>query len=265
MRIGCQIGMWRSDDTESVIAAMGNVGVDGIETFTTHLKPYYDQPRKFKTLLKAGRLRLSGAYFNSDGFVDPAAEQAVIAEAAGACRFLQAVGGDFLVVNGGIGKGQPARNFSDADFRQLAKVLNGIGAGAAACGVQAVVHPHVNCMVETPADVDRLAASGLDKSKVGLCVHASHQLLAGADAYEIYEKHASWVRYAHIGNSRDRKGCFLGEGVLDQQRLMRPLLEAGFDGWIIIECGKEGVLPEEYARNAVAYMKATWPQTGWES
>lgn len=264
MRIGCQINTWKSDDVAAVIAEMAKVGIDGIETFTTHLEPYYDEPEKFKSMLDAADLRLSGVYFFSGGFIDPAAEDSVVAEAAAACRFLGAVGGDFLIANGGIGKGDPPRGFDDADFAQFAKVLNGIGAEAADAGVGAVVHPHQKCMVETPADVDRLVAAGVDRRRVGLCVHAAHQLSVGADPYEIYEKHAACVRYAHIGNSSSGKGSFIGEGDLDQLRLMRALLETGFDGWIIIECGKEGVSPADYARRSTDYLKATWPQINWE-
>jgi len=260
MRIGCQINTWKNDDVAAAIDEMGQVGLDGIETFTSHLKPYYDEPEKFKSMLDAAGLRLSGAYFFSEGFIDPAAEDSVVAEAAAACSFLGAVGGDFLIANGGIGKGDPPRGFDDADFAQFAKLLNRIGAAAAAAGVGAVVHPHQKCMVETPADVDRLVDAGVDRHRVGLCVHADHQLSVGADPYEIYEKHAVWVRYAHIGNSLRGKGSFIGEGDLDQLRLMRPLLETGFDGWIIIECGKEGVSPADYARNAMAYIDSAWPE-----
>jgi len=257
--------MWKSGDVESVIPAMGKVaGVQGVETFATQLKPYHEEPEGFKALLEAAALRLSGAYFNSKQFVNPSAEEDVVNEAAADCDFLREVGGEFLVVNGGPGKDDPAQTFADEDFRQLAKVLNRIGATAAERGLQAVMHPHLKCMVETPADVDRLAQAGVDQGQIGLCVHASHQLHIGADPYAIYEAYADWVDYAHIGDAdSEGRGAFLGQGVLDQKRLMRPMLDAGFDGWIILECGKAGVPPEDYARNAIAYLKNTWPEINW--
>lgn len=266
MRIGCQIGIWKEGDFEAKIASIGATGATGVETFANQLRPYHGTPDRFKTVLGDAGLVLSGAYFNSAGFIDPAAEEKVVAEAIADCEFLRSVGGGFLVLNGGVGKGKPARTFSDEDFAQLAKVSGRIGAAAAERGVEAVIHPHAGCQVETPADLDRLAASGLDWDRVGLCVHASHQLNIGADPYTIYEKHAPRVRYAHVGNSTaDRKGAFLGEGVLDQKRLMRPLLDAGFDGWIVIECGKPGVSPADYTADTIAYLKGTWPDVKWES
>ncbi|MGB2820079.1 MAG: sugar phosphate isomerase/epimerase, partial [Phycisphaerae bacterium] len=154
----------------------------------------------------------------------------------------------------------------DEEFAHLAGLFNRIGAEAGEIGISVVMHPHQKCQVETPADVDRLAAAGLDWTRVGLCVHAVHQHLIDADPYEIHEKHAAHVRYAHMGDSdADKKAALLGEGALDQEWLMRPLLEAGFDGWLIIECGKEGVTPEDYTANAIAYMKRTWPDVNWDT
>ena len=266
MRIGCQIGIWKEGDFEAKIAGIGATGVPGVETFAAQLRPYHEDPGRLGAILDDAGLSLSGAYFGSDKLIDPGAEEEVVAEAVADCEFLSEVGGGFLLLNGGVGKGKPARTFSDEDFAQLAKVFNRIGAAAAERGVEAVTHPHAGCQVETPADLDRLAAAGLDWGRVGLCVHASHQLNIGADPYTIYEKHAERVRYAHIGNSTgDKKGALLGEGVLDQKRLMRPLLDAGFDGWIIIECGSPGVSPADYTADAVAYLEGTWPEVKWES
>jgi inosose dehydratase len=264
MRIGCQIGIWQGMTLQQAIAATSGVGAVGIETFTTHLAPYHNEPGSLKALLTTAGLRLSGAYFNSDGFVDTAEEDAVVVDAVAALDCIRAVDGDFIVINGGVAKGDPPREFSDEDFTQFAAVLRRIAGEAAQRDVGAVVHPHVGCMVETPSEVDRLRDTGIEREGVGLCVHAAHQLLAGEDPYIMYERHGDWVRYAHIGNSRDGKGDLVGEGVLDQKRLMRPMLEAGFDGWIIIESGKDDVGPADYARDAVAYMKSAWPEVNSE-
>jgi sugar phosphate isomerase/epimerase len=267
MRIGCQIGMWKGEESfEEKIAAVGTTGVSGVEVFVDHLQGFYDRAEDLRAILEGAGLALSGAYFNSGRFLDVEAQDDIVAEAAAACRFLREVGGEFLLLNGGLWKGDTDRAFTDEEFAHLANVFNRIGAEAERIGVSVVMHPHQKCQVETPADVDRLAAAGLDWARVGLCVHAAHQHLIDADPYEIYEKHAARVRYVHVGDSdAEKKAALLGEGALDQERLMRPLLEAGFDGWIIIECGKEGVTPEGYAADAIAYMKRTWPRITWES
>jgi inosose dehydratase len=264
MRIGCQIGIWRDKSLEEAIAATGSLGLAGLEVFEWHIAAHYGNPQALQTSLQRAGVQLSGVYFTSDDFINPAGEGAVLKKASQACAFLRAVGAGFLVMNGGVQKKEGAA-FSDRDFGQLAKVANRIGAEAGEKGIAAVMHPHAGCMVEAPQDVDRLLEAGLERSEVGLCVHAGHQLAIGADPYELYEKHASWVRYAHIGDSdAEQRGALLGEGVLDQRRLMEPLLAAGFDGWIIIECAEEGVAPEEYAARARDYLKTQWPRVRWE-
>lgn len=267
MRIGGQIGVWHIEKTEDAIRAMGEAGLDGIEVFIDHLVPYHADPAALSQALTDAGIELSGAYFHTNRFVDPAAEDELVEHAAKASRCLAAIGGGFLVANGGAfwgeEKGAERPAYTDADFEQLAKILNRIADTVAAEGIATVMHPHLKSTVETLADIDRLIASGLDQSKVGLCVHASHQAMIGADPYEIYEAHGGWVRYAHIGSAGATGGGFLDEGTLDQERLMKPLLDAGFDGWIIIECGKKDTTPADYAANSTAYMKSTWPDVNW--
>jgi sugar phosphate isomerase/epimerase len=60
----------------------------------------------------------------------------------------------------------------------------------------------------------------------------------------------------HIGEiGADNKGALLGEGILDQKRLMKALIDAGYDGWIIIESSKQGVSPKDYVLHARKYIK----------
>ena len=266
MRIGCQIGIWKGKDVEAVARASGALGAAGIEVFTGHLEPFHSGPDRLKDLLASAGVRLSGAYYNSEDFINPEAEDDVVGLAAGHCACLKEVGAEYLVVNGGIGKGNEPRAFADADFQQFARVLNRVAGEARKHAIKVVVHPHLNCMVETPKDVNRLLAAGVEQDHVGLCVHASHQLKIDADPYTIYEEHAQWVRYVHVGDAdTEGQGELLGKGVLDQERLMGYLIDAGFDGWVIIECSKEGVLPEMYAKEAIAYLKRTWPTVQWEA
>ena len=72
----------------------------------------------------------------------------------------------------------------------------------------------------------------------------------------MYEKHAALVGYMHIGEiGEDNKGALLGEGILDQKRLMNAILDAGYDGWIIIESSKQGVPAKDYVLHAKKYIE----------
>ncbi|MEK7400346.1 MAG: sugar phosphate isomerase/epimerase [Candidatus Poribacteria bacterium] len=254
MKVGCQIGVW-GGNVEDAITGMSSADIAGIEVFTGHLIPHYGMENEAKDFLAENKVELTGAYFNSDKFISPADHDTVVSEALSAAKFLGKVGSPFIILNGGVSKSQKPEGFSDDDFIHLAKTMNAIGKSVRDYGVSVCMHPHVGCMVESPNDVDRLLKH-LDTSLVGLCVHAAHQVIADCDPYEIYEKHAKLVTYAHIGEiGKENKGALLGEGILDQKRLMKALLNVGYDGWIVIESSKEGVSPKDYALHAKNYIE----------
>ncbi len=254
MKIGCQIGVWGGNAVDAV-RSMGAAGIDGIEVFTGHIAPYYGWESEAKDFLTSNRIQLTGAYFGNEKFISPADEEDVVSEASAAAKFLSRVGSQFIILNGGVSRNQKPDGFSNDDFRRLAKTMNSIGEGARKYGVAACVHPHAGCMVESPKDLERLLEH-LDTSLVGLCLHAAHQVIAGFDPYEMYERHADLVTYLHIGDiGADNKGALLGEGVLDQKRLMKAILDAGYDGWIIIESSKQGVSPRDYVQHAKSYIQ----------
>ena len=253
MKIGCQIGVWGGSAVDAVMG-MSAVGIEGIEVFTSHIAPYYGMETEAKNFLAESGIELSGAYFGNEKFISLEGEKDVVSEASAAARFLGKVGSQFIILNGGVSKNQKPEGFSNDDFKQLGKTMNSIGMAVREHGVAACVHPHAGCMVESPEDLDRLLEH-LDTSLVGLCLHAAHQVIAGFDPYEMYENHADLVRYLHIGEiGADKKGALLGQGILDQKRLMKSILDAGYDGWIIIESSKQGVSPKDYVLHAKKYI-----------
>lgn len=254
MKIGCQIGVW-GGNPEDAVTGMSAIGMEGIEVFTNHLVPYYGMEKEAKDYLAENRIALSGAYFGNEKFTSPEEEEKVVSEASAAAKFLGQVGSDFIILNGGVSKQQKPDGFSDDDFRQLGKTMNSIGRTVRKYGIAACMHPHAGCMIESSKDLDRLLEY-LDTSLVGLCLHAAHQVIAGFDPYVMYEKHAGLVKYLHIGEiGPDKKGALLGDGILDQRRLMKPILDAGYDGWIIIESSKQGVSPRDYVLHAKKYIQ----------
>ncbi len=254
MKIGCQIGVWGGSVEDSIIG-MSAAGIEGIEVFTGHLVPHYGMEYEAKDYLATNNIEPTGAYFGNEKFISPEAEEDVVSEASAAAKFLGKIGAPFIILNGGVSKNQKPDGFTDDDFKQLGKTMNSIGKAVQEYGVAACVHPHAGCMIESPEDLDRLLEH-LDTSLVSLCLHAAHQVIAGFDPYEMYENHAALVRYMHIGEiGADNKGALLGEGILDQKRLMKAILDAGYDGWIIIESSKEGVSPRDYVLHAKRYIE----------
>ena len=254
MKIGCQIGVWGGSAMDAA-RDMGAAGIEGIEVFVQHIKPYYGMEAEARSFLADNSIELTGAYFGNENFISPDDEEEVVSEASAAARFLGGVNSPFIILNGGVSKNQKPDGFSDDDFKQLGKTMNSIGKAVQGYGISACVHPHVGCMVESPNDLERLLEH-LDTSLVGLCFHAAHQVIAGFDPYEMYEKHADLVTYLHIGAiGAEGSGALLGEGILDQKRLMKALLDAGYDGWITVESSKQGVSPRDYVLHAKEYIQ----------
>jgi aryl-alcohol dehydrogenase-like predicted oxidoreductase/sugar phosphate isomerase/epimerase len=265
MRIGCQIGIWRGAlDLSGAIAATSALGCRGLEVFDTDIVQHYGNEGPLREELQRAGIVLAGASFTSEDFANAAAGRALLNRARRACDFLQAVGAEFLVLDGG-GRREPGRQFTEAELAQCAAAMNRIGREAQGRGLQAVVRPRRHCLVETAADVQRLLAAGLNAEVVGLCADAGHEQHAGADPYAVYEQHASRVRYLHISDSGpDHRGALVGRGVLDQRRLMRPLLAAGYDGWVIIDGSHDEVSGDDYVRHAQRYLSTQWPEVAWD-
>ena len=276
MKLGIQIGVmaveWRDkgDTIETqpcdiAIEMAGSIGLQGLEVFERHIMDYYDRPDYMRDILEKAGLALTKAYFPMSAALTDGA--ATLESAKKACAFMSTVNGEYLLLNGGPAY-EGENTYARDDYSALAQVANSIGEIGASYGIPIVMHPHFKFMVETNDNLESILDAGLDPEKVGLCVHASHQALAGSDPYIMYERHANLVKYVHVGNGKTQggkhAGSFLGEGDLDQKRLMNPLLESGFDGWVIIECSKDGIDTKAYAENTLVYLQTSFPEISWE-
>ena len=82
----------------------------------------------------------------------------------------------------------------------------------AAHGVHQVLHPHVNTLVETADELDRV----LQASDVSICLDTGHVTIGGADPLDLAERFAPRVGLVHLKDVRDA-----GRGAV-QRRRARP-------------------------------------------
>ena len=103
-------------------------------------------------------------------------------------------------------------------------VLDEIEAITSAHQLRQVVHPHVNTLVETSAELDRV----LDESPVSICLDTGHVTIGGADPLEIAERASSRVGLVHLKDVRTAVADRLNAGELGlmeavQNGLFAPL------------------------------------------
>lgn len=121
---------------------------------------------------------------------------------------------------------------------------------AASIGVTATVHPHVGTMIETKDDIDGL----VNGSSIAICLDTGHMIIGGTDPVEFTRQHADRIAHTHMKdvdmskasrvasgeltyNQGVKIGMYtpLGKGDVDVKTIVRLLVDAGYDGWYVLE------------------------------
>jgi inosose dehydratase len=175
-----------------------------------------------------------------------------------------ASGAEVLVlaaVTGQTGYDDTRAPLTAEEWRTLFAHLEQIRGAAAAVGVTAVLHPHVGTVVETAEDIDAV----LEGSTIPFCFDTGHLMIGGTDPVRFAAEHADRIAYMHLkdvsaqGMRRVKDGEIsyfdaitqdilyrpVGQGDVDVRAILASLVEAGYDGWIVLEQDK--VVREEPA------------------
>lgn len=145
-------------------------------------------------------------------------------------------------------------------------------------GVSASLHPHVGTVVETAEEVQRV----VDGSTMDFCFDTGHLMIGGVDPVEFAQRHASRIAVTHLkdvaieGMQRVKGGEVsyydaikadslyrpLGQGDVDLRSIVEALVEAGYEGWFVLEQDKvlveepaPGEGPIDDARASVEYLR----------
>ena len=187
---------------------------------------------------------------------------------------LVAAGGEVLVVavhgsperdafSGRVDQGAP--RWETPAYERLARLLDEL-AREAPDGVRVAFHPHTATWIETPDEVDALAAR-LHGTAAGLCLDVGHYLVGGGDPVEAIDRHGSLITHLHakdvdpvvldrlragaiagFGEAvRERLFTELGNGALDLRGVVEALRATGFEGWIMVEQDSSWLPPAEAA------------------
>jgi len=154
--------------------------------------------------------------------------------------------------------------------------LGRLGDWMAGQGVRLAFHHHMGTVVETAAEIDRLLSGTPDS--VGLLFDTGHLAFAGEDpavvarrwARRINHVHAKDIRPGVLAQALRERWSFLdavvagvytvpGDGCVDFAAALRPLAEAGYAGWLIVEAEQDPAKahPLTYAKAGYAHLRST--------
>lgn len=177
--------------------------------------------------------------------------------AVGIARLLKGMGASNLVVAGGPTR--PGGN-TEREYKAVGESLNELARRIKPFGMVLSFHPHLDTMVETREQLDKLAAV-TDPTLVGFCMDPAHLVVRGENIVDIYRKYVERIWYTHFKDVRkgdltkltgtDRYDTFseLGKGQVDFPSLTKILLDNGYDGWITIELDRSPTPKESALRN----------------
>jgi inosose dehydratase len=114
-------------------------------------------------------------------------------------------------------------------------------------------HPHAGTYIESPREVDALLEH-MDTALLGLCFDTGHSAFGGGDPLALLRQAIELVNHVHFKDvdlellarlHREGKGleeaweagvfCALGTGGAHVGECLQQLLDAGYEGWIVVE------------------------------
>ena len=134
-------------------------------------------------------------------------------------------------------------------------------------GLWLAYHHHMGTVIETQAEIDRLMV--VTGPEVGLLLDTGHLTFAGGDPALAARQHAARIVHVHCKDIRRAvlqdviardlpflaavlEGVFTvpGDGCVDYAALLKPLAEAGYRGWLVVEAEQDPAKahPLTYAR-----------------
>jgi len=247
---------------DEAIQTISDLGLNGIE-FTPRQEElnYYGFSRGlFRDFLTEKRLAIAGNYFGAD-FHNAEKHDDIMTAYMSTLENLIFYGAKNVVI-GPPGRGDEAE--IPDKIKAMAPFLNELGKIAQGFGMEIGLHPHVNTIVETPAEIDMIMEL-TDPRYVGMAPDTGHIALGGGNPLAIIKKYSSRLNYFHL---KDVAGTFvrpgfgsnlreLGNGEVDFPGIMAFLKETGFKGWLNVEQDNTELTPPESATQSMNYINKT--------
>lgn len=239
IQIGYAAITWNENDRQA-IEDISSLGFHGIQLRANAVKEF-GSASELRDVLQKRQLKLV-ALSSGNVIVDPAAEKDQIALHTANAKFVHDVGGLYLQL---IDQKPKDRAVTDADYKQLGKLLTEIGKRSGDLGIKVGYHNHMGTISEQPDALEKvLAASDPRYAKLELDV--AHYFQGGGDPAQAIQKHADRLLFLHIkdvepapaeADSRGRpyRWVELGQGKVDLPGVFDSLHKVKFRGWAVVE------------------------------
>ena len=275
-------------DALTILDEIARTGYEG-----TQLGIGFPEGEALRGALAERRLRLAEVYYSIPATVDgPTSDAMDIGRER--LRLLRDGGGEVLVMALDVSPerdetagraGEPGTPvFTDAGWDALVEVVHALAAEVIDAGHRAAFHPHGGTFVETPTEVDRLAAA-LDPALIGICLDVGHYTLGGGDPVKALRDFGDRVTHIHLKDVdpvvldglrsgrvrgfsaavRARLFTELGAGVLDLDGVLAVAAERDYDGWLMVEQDSTWGPPSESAAIGRRVLAAALGQLGTRS
>ncbi|MBL7140919.1 MAG: sugar phosphate isomerase/epimerase [Planctomycetes bacterium] len=129
---------------------------------------------------------------------------------------------------------------------------------AEACGVNLLVEPEPDLLIERPEEFEELVAA-LQHERLGLNFDIGHFYCVGVDPAEAARRLAPHIRHVHledIAASREHRHLVPGRGAVDLRGVLAALRDVGYDGWVTVELYPYEAQAREVAAEAFAYLES---------
>lgn len=245
----CEVPGWGAMlPTPRVLGEMAGLGFTATELGAPGFLP--TSPAAVKDELAAFGMTLLGGFTpvvlhdrsQREATIESARATARLFHDAGATKFISCVVHDMDWSN--------PRALSIDEQKHMAEMLGIIDDICTEYGLEQVLHPHVQTLVETKDDISRV----LDSCDVHFCLDTGHMAFGGQDPVQFAKDAMDRVGHVHLKDIRldmvepvlrrevslmaaTQAGIFtpLGQGDVDIMGVVQTLERAGYDGWYVIE------------------------------
>lgn len=257
----CEVPGWGAMlPTRRVLREMSDLGFRATELGAPGFLP--QEPTEVKALLADFGMTLSGGFTPIEPH-DASKREATLAYARSAARLL-ADSGATLFISAAImdADWSVPRTLSAGEHRYMVETFALVDEICAEHGLAQVLHPHVQTLVETADDVNRI----LDACDVNWCLDTGHLAIGGIDPVQFAKDAVERVGHVHLKDVRldmvpavlrretslkaaTQAGLFtrLGHGDVDIAGVIQALEAANYRGSYVIEqdMAIAGPMPEE--------------------